>query len=298
MDVSIIFVNYKTKDLTINAINSVKSKTEGLEYEIFVVDNDSQDGSIEGIEERFPDINIIKNSTNAGFGAANNLAIKQAIGKYIFCLNTDTLLINNAIKIMFDFMEKEENRNIGVCGGCLVDADNNPSIVGGMFTTLTEIIWKLGLRYIYKKGYNKYNTSLKSNDLPYIENLDYICGADIFFRKSVLDEVGIFDENFFMYYEEVDLCKRIKNAGYKVKYVSDAKIQHLENKSCSNYLQRVKIGKKSELYFFKKHYGNQAYIANLLYILMYFISGYIFLNKNCQELLKYEIQLKKELFDE
>ena len=85
-DVSIIFVNYKTKDLTINAIKSVYEKTEGINFEIFVVDNNSQDGSIEAIEEEFPQINIIRNPVNSGFGAANNLAIKQANGKYILCL--------------------------------------------------------------------------------------------------------------------------------------------------------------------------------------------------------------------
>ena len=110
MDVSIILVNYKTKDLTINAIKSVIEKTQGINFEIFVVDNNSKDGSIEAIEKEFPNINIIKNPINAGFGAANNLAINQAKGKYILCLNTDTLLINNAIKIMYNFMEKEENK--------------------------------------------------------------------------------------------------------------------------------------------------------------------------------------------
>ena len=91
MDVSIIFVNYKTKDLTINAIKSVIEKTQEIKFEIFVIDNNSQDGSIEAIEKEFPNVNIIKNPVNAGFGAANNLAIKQANGKYILCLNTDTL---------------------------------------------------------------------------------------------------------------------------------------------------------------------------------------------------------------
>jgi GT2 family glycosyltransferase len=97
MDVSIIFVNYKTKDFTINAIKSVIEKTQGIDFEIFVVDNNSQDGSIEAIEQNFPNINIIKNTTNKGFGAANNIAIKQAKGKYIFCLNTDTLFIISLI---------------------------------------------------------------------------------------------------------------------------------------------------------------------------------------------------------
>ena len=112
MDVSIIFVNYKTKNLTINAIKSVIEQTKEIKYEIFVVDNASNDGSIEAISKEFPNLHIIKNSENKGFGAANNLAIQEAKGKYILCLNTDTILLNNAIKIMFDFMEKEGNENV------------------------------------------------------------------------------------------------------------------------------------------------------------------------------------------
>ena len=112
MDVSIIFVNYKTKNLTINAIKSVIEQTKEIKYEIFVVDNASNDGSIEAISKEFPNLHIIKNSENKGFGAANNLAIQEAKGKYILCLNTDTILLNNAIKIMCDFMEKDGNENV------------------------------------------------------------------------------------------------------------------------------------------------------------------------------------------
>ena len=232
MDVSIIFVNYKTKDFTINAIKSVIEKTQGIDFEIFVVDNNSQDGSIEAIEQNFPNINIIKNTTNKGFGAANNIAIKQAKGKYIFCLNTDTLLINNAIKIMFEFMEKIENQNVGVCGGYLYDSNSNPAAAGGHFPNIVDLLYKF--KFLPKSLYLKYGMSLTSNYLEKIEKIDHIIGADIFFRKSVLDEIGLFDVKYFMYLEETDLCFRIKKAGYNVKFVKDAKIIHVEGKSSKN----------------------------------------------------------------
>ena len=291
MDVSIIFVNYKTKELTINAINSVIEKTKEISYEIFVVDNNSQDGSIEAIEEQFPDISIIKSPKNGGFGYANNLAIKHAKGKYIFCLNTDTLLVNNAIKIMFDFMEQDENKNVGVCGGFLVDKENNPILCGGNFPSIMEVLFKCGLRNIFPKEYKKYSVILKSDDEEYIENIDYITGADIFFRKSVLDEVGIFDEKFFMYYEETDLCKRIKNSGYGIKFVSAAKIIHLEGQSNNNSNKMFNYLKTSEFYYFRKHYLHKVVIIKLIYFVLYLTDWLILKNKKSLELLKLVLSL-------
>ena len=288
MDVSIIFVNYKTKDLTINAINSVIEKTEGVDYEIFVVDNASNDGSIEAIEQEFPNINIIKNPINSGFGSANNLAIKQAKGKYIFCLNTDTLLVNNAIKIMFDFMEKIENSKIGACGGYLVDKDLKPIHCGGRLPNVKEIIWKLGLRQIFKKYYNEnMYISLNSDDENLDSKLGYITGADIFFRKSVLDKVGLFDENFFMYYEETDLCKRIWDSGYTIKFVPTAQIIHLEGASTKSSIKKLKMIKKSEFYYFKKHYPNQAGLVKLIYLILYLIDWLILGNKERKDLISF-----------
>ena len=288
MDVSIIFVNYKTKDLTINAINSVIEKTEGLEYEIFVVDNASNDGSIEAIEKEFPNINIIKSDINGGFGYANNLAIKQSKGKYVLCLNTDTLLLNNAIKIMFDFMEKEENSMIGVCGGYLVDKELNPIHCGGRLPSLKEILWKLGLKNVFKKYYkSNICMPLNSDDENLDLKLEYITGADIFFRKSVLDKVGIFDENIFMYFEETDLCKRIWNNGYKIKFVPEAKIIHLEGASTKSSIKKLKMIKKSEFYYFKKHYPNQAGLVKLIYLILYLIDWLILGNKERKDLISF-----------
>ena len=286
MDVSIIFVNYKTKDLTINAIKSVFEKTQGIDFEIFVVDNNSQDGSIEAIEKEFPNINIIKSPVNAGFGAANNIAIKQAKGKYILCLNTDTLLINNAIKIMYDFMEKVENQKVAVCGSVLFNKDLTLGICGGNFPNITEIFWKFGLRNILKKQYLKYKLTLTANEIDKQSNIDYVTGADILFRKSVLDEVGLFDEKFFMYFEETDLCKRIRDKGYDIKLVKDAKIIHLEGQSNNNTLSKKLISKTSEFYYFKKHYTNQVWLIKSLYAILYFIDWIILNNKDSKKLLK------------
>ena len=286
MDISIIFVNYKTKDLTINAIKSVFEKTQGIDFEIFVVDNNSQDGSIEAIEKEFPNINIIKSPVNAGFGAANNIAIKQAKGKYILCLNTDTLLINNAIKIMYDFMEKVENQKVAVCGSVLFNKDLTLGICGGNFPNITEIFWKFGLRNILKKQYLKYKLTLTANEIDKQSNIDYVTGADILFRKSVLDEVGLFDEKFFMYFEETDLCKRIRDKGYDIKLVKDAKIIHLEGQSNKNTLQKKEISKRSEFYYFRKHRPNQIWLVKTLYVILYCIDWIILKNSDSKYLLK------------
>ena len=123
--VSIIIVSYNTKELTKKAIQAVFDKTEGIEYEIIVVDNDSKDGSVEELKNTFQEkITVIESKENLGFGRANNLGIKQSKGKYIFLLNSDTELINNAIKIFYDYME--ENKQVGVCGGNLYNENEIP----------------------------------------------------------------------------------------------------------------------------------------------------------------------------
>lgn len=266
VDISIIFVNYKTKDLTINAINSVIEKTEGIEYEIFVVDNASNDGSIEAIEQKFPNIKIIKSPINGGFGYANNLAIKRANGKYIFCLNTDTLLVNNAIKIMFDFMEKDENQNIAVCGGQLLNKDYSYQNSYGYFPTLFNMIVKFGFLR------NKYL-------IPKLENVnkcvDTIIGADIFFRKSVLDLIGLFDENIFMYGEEIELCYRIKREGYNIFFLPKAQIIHygqassnIENPQFDTFIKIL----QGVFYLIKKYKIMPLFILKLYFLIKYTIA--------------------------
>lgn len=282
LDVSIILVNYKTKDLTINAIKSIKEKTIDIKYEILVVDNNSEDGSVEVIKQIFPDVNVISNSSNLGFGTANNVAIKEAKGKYIFCLNTDTLLLNNAIKLMYNYMEK--NLNVGVCGGYIYDSEMKPGIAGGMFPSYPQVLLKFDFANLFKRLKRCYNLSIKSDD-EYINNIDYISGANLFVRKTVFNTVGYFDEKIFLYFEETDLCKRIKNSGYEVKFLSEAKIVHLEGKSISSKDGYKKfMCKDSELYYLKKHYVNSFNILRGVYLLLYILDWLILGNKSSKDM--------------
>lgn len=278
-DVSVIFVNYKTKDLTISAINSVIEKTQNINFEIFVVDNNSQDGSIEEIEKQFPDINVIKNKSNIGFGAANNLAIKQAKGKYILCLNTDTVLMNNALRIMFDYME--ENPNTGVCGGNLYNENLKPSMSYANFPNFWNC---LAFSWLIKRIFPILRNHTETKK---IKEVDFITGADIFLRKSVLDAIGYFDENFFMFAEEADLCKRIKNTGYKRVIVPEAKIIHLEGKSSANFWGNIKLRVKSRYLYAQKHQTIIDILGmKLSYILLHSLALIFTFNKENIELIK------------
>lgn len=294
MDMSIILVSYNTKDLTRNCLNSLYEKTTGLEFEIFVVDNNSKDGSPDMVEQEFPDVKLIRNSDNKGFGAANNIAVRQAQGKYIFCLNTDTLLVNNAINIMFDFMEKEENQNVGVCGGLLMDKDKNPYGYGGKLPSITDILWKFGFRQLFKEQYKKYLRGFDFKEGKCVYDIGYICGADIMFRKSVLDMVGLFDENFFMYFEESELCKRIKNKGYDIKLLTEPKIIHLEGSSCKNALLTKKRFKKSEAYYYSKHMPYLSFLLKILNITLYLTDWLFLKNKDGKEMIKFILRGYKD----
>lgn len=276
MDVSIIIINYNTLELTKNTINSVIEKTQGIKYEIILVDNASADGSIEYFEEKYRNkIIFLKNRENLGFGRANNKGIEIAKGKYVFLLNSDTLLINNAIKILFEYMEL--NPKVGVCGGNLYDGELNPthSYLKKIPSIKTEINYFFNiLGKIVKK------ISKKRDDFNYSESareVGYITGADMMIRKSILEKIGIFDEIFFMYSEEAELTYRIKQAGYKIISIPKAKIVHLEGKSTKFKEKKFKMCLESKYKYFYKIYGiksckNFYLISQLGYFLRLFFS--------------------------
>lgn len=283
MDVSIILVSYNTKDLTRNCLKSVYEKTQGISYEIWVVDNASTDGSVEMIKEEFPEVKLIENKENLGFGTANNLAIKQSQSKYCFLLNTDTILLNNAVKILFDFMEKPENSNVGACGGQLFNSDMTYQPSWGNFKTLENLQKKAyGTNYYeIKHRLNKFLSNFKDKEkvVDYnkgnsITKVDYISGADLMLRRSVLEECGIFDERFFMYSEEVELQFRIQKHNYSCVFVPEAKIMHYGGASIikeNTPLNVEKIALASTILFFKLAYGDKAAKkAKLYYIIYYF----------------------------
>ncbi len=282
MDVSIILVSYNTKDLTVDCIKSIYEKTNGLEYDIWVVDNASSDGSQQMIKEEFPDVKLIESTENLGFGRANNITIKQSDAKYCFLLNTDTILVNNAVKILFDFMEKPNNSEVGACGGQLYNADMSLQHSVGEFDTLEKLRNKaLGinfhqLKYRYKHIFNnhKYNKNDKTYAFSGSYEPDFIIGADLMLRKSVLEQVGLFDEKIFMFGEEAELCFRIKKNRFKIKFVPESQIVHFGGASSSKKNNQVKVEKmvlNGTLLFYKLCYGEEAAKRARLYYIIYYL---------------------------
>ncbi|KKP40252.1 MAG: family 2 glycosyl transferase [Candidatus Peregrinibacteria bacterium GW2011_GWC2_33_13] len=286
MDVSIILVNYNTKELTRDCIKSVYEKTDGIEYDIWVVDNDSSDGSPQMIKEEFPDVKLIESHENLGFGRANNLVIEQSDAKYCFLLNTDTILVNNAVKILFDFMEKPENSDVGGCGGQLYNTDMSLQDSVGEFDTLDKLYKKaLGAnfieifyryKHIFKTKILKHKETLKedkSYSLASDYNPDFIIGADLMLRKSALNQVGAFDKQFFMFGEEAELCFRLKKNKFKIKFVPESSIIHFGGASSAKSNNQLKIEKMvltGTVLFYKLCYGeNVAKKAKLLYMIYY-----------------------------
>ena len=253
MDVSIILVNFNTKNLTKNCLLSIFEKVKNLDFEVFVVDNNSHDGSCEMIKQEFPQVKLIKNTENKGFASANNIAIRQSIAKYVFLLNTDTILVSNAPKIFFDFMEKPENADVGVCGGKLFDKNLNYIHSYGQLPSLKKLSLSPYISNTLIARVIKKFLFIKDKKEPF-ENKEvgYITGADMFIRNTVLKETGLFDENFFLYFEETELTHRINKKNYKSVILKDANIIHLFGKSQKNSLKTINRMAKSEILYFEK----------------------------------------------
>lgn len=256
IDVSIILVNFNTCQLTIDAINSVYQFTNRISFEIIVVDNNSKDNSIEKIEKLFPNVKTIKNKKNIGFGRANNIGIKVAKGNYIFLLNTDTYLLNNAIEIFYDFMEDEGNEDVAIVGGTLCTPDEKWNVSYGYFPNFKRFVRSNLWRCFFKKAfYQDCNLIAVVEDKikPFL--VDYVSGADFFIRKEILNKVGLFNKSFFMYFEETELTLRIKRTikNAKVYIIPQAKIVHLGQGSSLENTKGIKFKlkylKSKSIYF-------------------------------------------------
>ena len=267
VEVSVIIVNYNTQELTKACIESVREKTIGVHYDIYVVDNASTDGSKDILPKLFPDIHFISNDKNIGFGQANNIAINRSNAKYVFLLNSDTLLVNNAIKLLYDYLEADKNETIACCGGALYNADMTPQISFGRFPNIGQIFYY----YFLSKIIPNFDTSSLTM-AGYVKNdraisVDYVTGADMLIRKSVLDKVGGFSPDFFLYFEETELCLRFIRNGYKNMIYPKAKTIHLCGKSTKSSEMSKRLFEESRYIFLKKYKGD-------FYVVLYkMISG-------------------------
>lgn len=291
MDVSVIIVNFNTKDLLVNCIKSIKLNTSNIDYEIIIVDNGSTDGSLEVVSNLFPWVHLIETGENLGFGRANNVGMQKALGKYLFLLNSDTIIKNNVLKIFYDF--SENNSEICALGTILFGTKGKPCHSYGKFISPTsELIDALSIYFRFLKDKSKFSPNIINHPIE----VDYITGADLFFPKMIIDEIGGFDSSFFMYCEEVDLQKRMNDFGYNRIIIPGPEIIHLEGGSDKSKtsiwsVSRLKNYISSKKTYHKKHFGNLSYfLFRLVYFPLYFFAFILlalFKNRKYYELVKY-----------
>ena len=237
VDVSIIIVNFNTKDLLRNCLSSQFEQTKDIEFEVFVSDNGSTDGSLDMVRKYFPTVLIIDNQANLGFGAANNRALDKAKGKYVFYLNSDTVVLNNAVKIFFDYWENSEDKDtIGALGSNLLNEEKQ---IIHSYGALQENVWhdvrhnakdllrviKNSIPLLSKTHLGKAPDDVKPK---YVGEVGFVTGADLFVRN---DSFARFDERYFLYAEDADLQKTMELAGKKRIIIDGPEIQHLKGKS-------------------------------------------------------------------
>lgn len=256
MKLSIVIVNYNVKYFLEQCLISCLRAGAHMDMEILVVDNNSSDGSVDYIRQRFPTVQVIANKDNPGFSKANNQAIAVAKGEFILILNPDTLVAEDTFDICIDFMNK--HADAGALGVKMIDGKGNflPESKRALPTPEVAFYKMFGLSAIFPKShrFGKYHLSYLSMDET--NPVDILSGAFMFFRKKVLDEIGYFDETFFMYGEDIDLSYRVLKAGYKNFYLADTTIIHYKGESTKKgSLNYVKVFYQAMIIFAKKHFA-------------------------------------------
>ena len=284
MQVSIIIVNYNTKAFLYDCLKSIYEHTSGIEYEIIVSDNGSADDSLQMISESFPSVKIIDNKKNLGFGAANNRALDIAQGKYIFYLNSDTILLNNAPKLFFDYFESHDDGKLGAIGANLLDNENHVIHSSGTFAG-----YNLSFKQLLKMSFSNFILSclyifhisparfVHSDRTDFYEGkVDYITGADLFLKNN---ESARFDEQFFLYFEEADLQRQLEIQNKDRLLIDGPLIQHLCGGSVGSDFSIKRKASFSRVQFelsrvrFLKKYNNKPiklFFIKLLITLIWF----------------------------
>lgn len=275
-DLSVVIVNYNVKHFVEQCLHSVLNASRNLRTEIFVVDNNSVDGSVPFIKQKFPQVKLIENKSNTGFSVANNQAIKQCTGKYVLLLNPDTVVQEDTFDKVFSFMESHPEA--GGLGIKMVDGKGNflPESKRGLPTPAVAFYKIFGLAKIFPRSKKFGQYHLTYLDKNKTHPIDVLSGAFMLLRKEALDKIGLLDETFFMYGEDIDLSYRITKGGFKNYYFADSSIIHYKGestkKSSVNY---VIVFYKAMAIFAKKHFssGNAKLFDLLIHLAIFLRAG-------------------------
>lgn len=268
MDVSVIIVNYHTSELVTDCLRSLCAQCRGVELELIVVDNASEPGLQRKFDALFPELEVkcLQLDENVGFGRANNAGAEIASGRNLFFLNPDTILVNDAVSILSGYLDSHPDT--GAVGGNLYDEGMNPMLsfrrrYPGIRWELNELLhnWPDRLRYGDNRRFNHTGRPMQ---------VAYITGADLMMPASLFHSIGGFSPEFFMYYEETDLCRRISRAGYRIMSIPEARIQHLEGGSFSPDPEAIQARRRRaehgrDTYYRRNVPPLRRHTANLLY---------------------------------
>ncbi|MAT44666.1 MAG: glycosyl transferase [Anaerolineaceae bacterium] len=269
--VSVIIVSYNVCDYLTHCLDSLQNLDTEIPFDIWVVDNNSSDSTVSILEKKYSFVNLIKNNKNSGFAAANNIGILQSKGNYVWLLNPDTIVANTALDPLVQFLDS--NPEYGACGSKLLNPDGSLQPSTFPFPTVkNETIRLFHLEKVFPKQF--YQMQTWDSSIPH--NVDINQGASLMLRRETIDQIGLLDEQFFMYTEEVDLCYRLIQANWKNAWIPTSTVIHYGGQSTRQnktamFLQLY----QTKIQFFRKHYGKEKtdtykkiiYLASLFRIL-------------------------------
>jgi len=255
VDLSIVILNYRTPDLLMQCLETLSEYplTIGTS-EIWVVDNHSQDDSVERVRDQYPAINLLENDANLGFAAGNNRGIEKCQGRYYLLLNPDTMVQKGALDSLLQFME--ETPDAAAAGGMLIGWEGEIQTSCRAFPTLLAVFLRGTPFHRLFPNHPSLRRYLMSDwDHATVRRVDWVLGACLMIRREAWETIGPLDEGFFMYYEDIDWCYRAQAAGWSVYYVPGAKVLHLHRReSARDVFSRLKLEHvKSIIRLFRKH---------------------------------------------
>jgi GT2 family glycosyltransferase len=256
VDVSVLVTNWNGREVLRECLRSLARETHGVRYETIVVDDASTDGSAEMIRGEFPGVRLLTNSVNAGFVRANNAGAEIARGRYLLLLNSDTILVNNAVMIMAEYLDRHER--VGACGGRLLGPDGSSQISFGYAPSLCQaLVDALFLNDLFPGSRFPRKGIVPGRELQSPLPVEYVSGADLMVRRDFVERFGLFDTAFEAYCEEVDLCRRVRRNGtMDVHFVPDARIIHIGGFSYRKMgPRRISMQCRSYSTFLRKYHG-------------------------------------------
>jgi len=252
MKLSIVIISWNVREDLLRCLSAIRDNPPAASFEQIIIDNNSTDSTVEAVRRQFPEVAIVENPENVGFARANNQGMEQARGDYVLLLNPDTVVHPHALDRLVAFLD--EHPDVGACGPKLLNDDGSPQGSVRRFPTFRGVLYAhtvcrmLGL---FRRQHRQW--MMKDFAFDRQADVDQIMGAAMMVRRTVIDQVGRLDANFFMYFEEVDWCYRIKQAGWRIVFLPDAVITHLGGRSSSQTPLKRFMMLTSLMAFFRKH---------------------------------------------